>query len=317
MQTDKFFTNRISVALLAVFCCLLWGSAFPGVKMGYRLFDIPLDNTWLKIMFAGYRFFLAGLLILGYAVLTGQKLSFPVSCLKHFFFIGLIGTALSYFFFYLGLSRTTGVKGSVINSTMIFFTVIIAHFAVHDDRINRQKAIGLILGFTGVIAANFSFELLKPDFNLTGDGFLIISQFMGAVSTVYIKKVSGIIPVIVLTGGQMLIGSLLLIIPASTRVGLFSLHFTPAGLALYLYLALLSAVAFSLWNTIIKYNSVGRVSFYQFLIPVFGAVLSPVFLSGEKVTPAMVIALVLVSVGIFGVNISPKKGPAAPKANDG
>lgn len=239
-------------------------------------------------------------------------MSFKIGDLKHILILGLFSTTFQYIFFYLGLSHISGVKASIWNSTAIFFTVIIAHFVFTNDRISKNKILGLILGFAGVAATNFSFELFKPDFTLFGDGFLIISQLAAAIGAVYVKKISGQIPVIALTAYQMLFGSLLLVIPAGLKVGFMPFHFTTANLTLYLYLALLSSVSFSIWNTLIKYNPVGKITMYQFLIPVIGALLSAVFL-GDKIGLYTVVALLLVSVGIISVNrekpeYSPQRG---------
>lgn len=315
MTTSKIFTNKVIVAIFAIICCFLWGSAFPGVKTGYRLFNISPDNTWLKISFAGYRFFFASLFILIYAWLSGQKLTIKRAYIKPFLVLGFISTTLQYIFFYLGLSHTSGVKASIWNSTSIFFTVIIAHFVFNNDRITKNKVLGILLGFAGVAATNFSFELFRPDFSIQGDGFLIISQLVAAIGAVYVKKVSGQVPVIALTAYQMLFGSLLLVIPAGIKVGFMPFHFTTANLTLYLYLALLSSVSFSIWNTMIKYNPVGEITIYQFLIPVFGTLLSAVFL-GEKIGLYTLIALLLVSVGILSVNREKKEDDLIKKDAD-
>ena len=65
-----FLTNRKVVFLLALFCCVLWGSSYPAIKNGYALFDIAADDIASKLVFAGWRFLLAGLLLLVYAVAT-------------------------------------------------------------------------------------------------------------------------------------------------------------------------------------------------------------------------------------------------------
>jgi drug/metabolite transporter (DMT)-like permease len=68
-----------------------------------------------------------------------------------------------------------------------------------------------------------------------------------------------------------------------------------------LYLAVLSAVGFVLWNTIMKYNKVGSISMYLFLIPVFGVFLSAALL-GEELHLTVWAALALVVSGIVIVN---------------
>ncbi|MBQ2533679.1 MAG: EamA family transporter, partial [Lachnospiraceae bacterium] len=75
------------------------------------------------------------------------------------------------------------------------------------------------------------------------------------------------------------------------------------GLLLILYLALVSSVAYSIWGVLLKYNPVSSVAIYGFTTPIFGAMLSALLL-GEwsSVTIRHVIALALVSIGIYIVN---------------
>ena len=79
---------------------------------------------------------------------------------------------------------------------------------------------------------------------------------------------------------------------------------TPAGIGLLVYLALVSAVAYSLWGILLKYNPVSRVTVFGFMNPVFGVLLSALLL-GEKDQASGILgllSLLLVSVGIYVVN---------------
>lgn len=81
MKTNEqltIFTRPFVMALLATSCCLLWGSAFPAIKLGYRWFDITSDATGTQILFAGCRFTLAGIL----TVVIGSILARKVLLLK-------------------------------------------------------------------------------------------------------------------------------------------------------------------------------------------------------------------------------------------
>ena len=66
-QKKSFITRSLVVCLLAGICCLLWGSAFPCVKIGYQLFHIDTNDTYSQLLFAGCRFTLAGILVLCFA----------------------------------------------------------------------------------------------------------------------------------------------------------------------------------------------------------------------------------------------------------
>ena len=79
---------------------------------------------------------------------------------------------------------------------------------------------------------------------------------------------------------------------------------TPAGIGLLVYLAMVSAVAYSLWGILLKYNPVSRVTVFGFMNPVFGVLLSALLL-GEKDQASGILgllSLLLVSVGIYVVN---------------
>ncbi|HCC5379689.1 TPA: EamA family transporter, partial [Salmonella enterica subsp. enterica serovar Typhi str. CT18] len=75
-----------------------------------------------------------------------------------------------------------------------------------------------------------------------------------------------------------------------------------SSVAILVYLTLLSSVAFALWNILLKYNRVGMIAPFNFLIPVSGAALSAIFLGENILEWKYMIALVLVCSGIWWVN---------------
>jgi len=152
----SLFTNKKFAWMGAAFCCLLWGSAYPAIKNGYEIFQIATDDLPGKIVFAGYRFVIAGLLLLAFAFLQGK----PIARLSRHQYsqlavLGVTQTALQYIFFYIGLAYTTGVKGSIMNATGTFFSVLLAHFIYQNDKLSINKVVGCVLGFAGVMVVNF------------------------------------------------------------------------------------------------------------------------------------------------------------------
>ncbi|MCB2339224.1 DMT family transporter [Clostridium estertheticum] len=302
MKNKNIFTNKKVVAIIATFCCFLWGSAFPAIKNGYIMFNISASDIPSKLVFAGYRFIIAGLVLLVMAKTCGKKIfniskknALDLSCL------GVIQTTLQYIFFYIGVSNTTGVKGSIMNSTVTFFSVILAHYIYVNDKLNMQKILGCILGFIGVMSMNFSTDLLDFSFRFNGEGFLMIAAFVSAVGAIYGKKLTKSMDVMVVTGYSLFVGGIMLML-----LGIFSggsvYHFTMDSSLLLMYLALLSSAAFSLWNLLLKYNKVGPVSIFNFLIPIFGSILSAIFLNENIFEYKNMVALVLVCLGIWMVN---------------
>jgi len=105
----------------------------------------------------------------------------------------------------------------------------------------------------------------------------------------------------VLTAYQLMFGRVALILVGLIMGGEIT-QVTAAGILLLIYLAILSAFAFTIWTVLLKYNPVGVVAIYGFMIPIFGVVLSGVFLGEQFLSLRTIISLGCVSAGIWIVN---------------
>ena len=296
--STAFFARPGNVLLLASLCCLLWGSAYPAIKQGYLLFAIGSHDVPTQMLFAGLRFTCAGLILLAASGLLGWRLLLPGREWLPVTVLGLTQTALQYVFFYIGMAHATGTKSAIMNATGTFFSVILAHFIYQNDRLSHRRFSGCTIGFAGVAAANYGPSLFQPDFTLAGEGAIILAAFFLSTGTIFGKMLSQRINVIVMTGWQMTFGGLMLTVAGILTGG--HLHgFTPASIALLTYMALLSSLAFGLWSTLLKHNPVGRVAIYNFLVPIFGVILSAIFLHEAVFAWKNLVALVLVCGGIW------------------
>ena len=307
MDYKKIFTGRWQVAFLAITACLLWGSAFPSLKISYAEI-MPLDvNAYDRMIFASLRFFIAAIMLFSLIFVTGRKNE--VLKIKKYFFpllaLGLMQTSLQYFFFYNGLANTTGVKSSIISTSGIFMTVVASHFVYENDKLDTKKSLGIIFGFLGVLLVNLTRGEFNFSFVFIGEGFLIISAAISAAASFLAKKLTGDLNALIVTAWQMLMGSLLLFLVSSTGSDFARLSFSPISLFLLFYLAFISASAFSLWYTLIKYNPLGFVTIYKFMIPVSGVLLSASLLPQESINIVIIGAMLLVSVGIVIINYQP------------
>ncbi|WP_225085098.1 DMT family transporter [Pectobacterium colocasium] len=301
-KRPHFFSDKKVVFFIATLCCLLWGSAYPAIKNGYELFHIADNDIPGKLVFAGYRFAFAGLLLLVLAVLSGRSIGrFQRGQLVQLSILGIFQTSLQYVFFYIGLAYTTGVKGSIMNATSTFFSVLLAHYLYQNDKLNINKLTGCILGFVGVMVVNINSNGMSTGFTLLGDGFVVIAAFILSASTIYGKRISQTMDPTVMTGYQLAIGGIILTISGYCTGGTLIMPDWKAVLMLG-YLILLSSVAFSLWSQLLKYNRVGMVAPFNFLIPVSGTLLSALFLNESILEWKYFFALVLVCSGIWLVN---------------
>ena len=292
----------VVVTALAILCCLLWGSAFPCIKLGYQLFEIPAGDSAAQILFAGIRFSLAGVLtILAGSFLQKKFLVPKKSSFSKVLKLSMFQTVLQYVFFYIGLAHTTGVKGSIVNAVNVFFSILVSSLLFRLEKLDWKKIAGCIIGFVGVVIVNFggSFEM---KFRLMGDGFLMISAFTYALSTVLIKIYGKDENPVVLSGYQFFVGGLIMVV-AGLSMGGKIVAVSATGLLLLLYMAFISAGAYTIWSLLLKYNSVSKVAVFGFCTPVFGVILSALFL-GEQTGFQLktLMALLFVCAGIVVVN---------------
>ena len=312
MAAPSIFADRRALVLIATLCCLLWGSAVPAVKFGYGLIGIDPSDTPSLLLFAGLRFSLAGLLLLGYALMTRRPVAMTPRRLGEVTLLGLGQTTLQYVCYYIGLAHTTAVKTSILSSTLVFFSVLLAHFLYADDKLNARKALGCLVGFAGVVAVNVAGAgMLDFHFSVPGEGLLLVSTFSGSLAAIYGRRLSQDMDATVMTGWQLLLGGLVLTAMGWIGGGHFAQFGLGAGV-LVVYLAGVSAVAFALWSLLLKHNPVGSVAVFNFEIPIFGAVLAALVLGESVLEWKNLVALLLVSAGIWLVTTKGRAAAISP-----
>lgn len=302
MNNTKLIQKTTFAAICAVLCCLLWGSAFPCIKLGYQLFSIPSNDTASQILFAGIRFSLAGVLvILAGSMLQRKFLKPSKASVPKVLKLCLLQTVLQYVFFYIGLANTTGVKGSIVNAVNVFFSILVSCVLFRLEKLNGQKLAGCIIGFAGVVIVNLG-GTLDMSFKMIGDGFLLISAFAYALSTVLIKLYGKDDDPVMLSGYQFLAGGLLMVLFGICIGGKIS-TVSAAGILLLLYMAFISAGAYTLWGILLKHHPVSKIAVFGFCTPIFGVILSALILKESAgVQAKTLVALLLVCIGIVLVN---------------
>lgn len=288
----------------AALCCLLWGSAFPLVKIGFSLFSLSADDTPSMFVFAGTRFALAGALLLVFATLREKKLPhISAVTLRKSAGIGLFQTVLQYAFYYVGLAHTSGVRAAVIVGSNVFSVVLLSCLLFRLERLTVKKLLGCAVGFCGVLVLQLRGGGIGGGVTLLGDGFMLLSTILYAVSPALMKLWSPGENVVLLSGLQFLLGGIVLALGGfftGGHIGVLS----PRSCAVLVYLSLVSAVAYTLWAQLLKYNPVSKITVCGFLNPVCGALLSALLLgeAAEAFRPESLLALLLVSAGIILVN---------------
>ena len=206
-KQTAFLTQPVVVGLLAMLCCMLWGSAFPCVKIGYRLFGIAGDHTPSLLLFAGLRFTLAGLLALCIGSIGARRWLIPKpTSWPMILKLGLVQTVTQYIFFYIGVAHASGVKSSIIVSANVFFSILISAIVLRQERMTAAKLLGCIAGFAGVVLINTRGGALDFSMQWNGEGFVLISSLAYAISSVMVKQYAKRESPVTLSGYQFVWG---------------------------------------------------------------------------------------------------------------
>ena len=296
----SIFQRPVWVVAFALTAAIAWGWAFPLIKIGFNAFGITADMTGSKMLFAGIRFTVAGLIVLSVARSSGR--SFKTSKMIEWWFIfafALLNTTLHYFFFYVGMSHSEGSRAAILNSLSTFLVVLLACACFKSDKLTSRKILGCIVGFCGILALNLG-GTESGQFTWLGDGMIILNAICGALSNLMTRGLSRRIDVFVGTGYSLTIGGLFLIIPG-LAFGSTLPNVNMLGIICLLLLIAISAIGFALYNKLLSCNPVGKIAIYNSLIPIVGAVTSCLCL-GETFHLKYTLAGGLAALGIYIIN---------------
>ncbi|MDO4976095.1 MAG: DMT family transporter [Eubacteriales bacterium] len=305
MNKNNYLTKKSVVAFLALICCVLWGSAIPTIKTAYGIMGVASSDAATQVLFAGVRFALAGIMVILFASIRDRKLILPdrnvimlapILCLAQ--------TVGQYFFFYIGVANSSGVSGAIITGIGNFILILMSCLIFRMEKMTRKKAIGCMLGFLGIIIINIFGSSSFGGFHLIGEGFLFISQFSYAFSSILIRIFSKKASPVIISGYQFTIGGIILAIIGILMGGSLTGITVKAGILL-IYLAMVSAVAYTLWSILLAHNPVSSVAIWGFINPLASVILSALILGEYKqaFNLGSLSALCCVCIGIYIVNM--------------
>jgi len=296
----SIFQRPVWVSVFALTAAIAWGWAFPLIKVGFNDFGITPDMTGSKMLFAGIRFAVAGLIVLSVARSSGR--SFKTNKMSDWYFIiafTLMNTTLHYFFFYIGMSHSEGSRAAILNSLSTFLVVLLACACFRSDRLTSRKILGCSVGFSGILALNLG-GAESGQFSWLGDGMIILNALCSALANLMTRRLSRMVDVFVGTGYSLSIGGMLLIISGLYFDGTLP-NINMSGILCLMLLICISALGFTLYNKLLSLNPMGKVAIYNSLIPIVGAITSCLCL-GEIFHAKYALAGGLAALGIYIIN---------------
>ncbi len=291
-----------STNFLAMLACLLWASAFVGIKIGLEHHS-PLQ-------FAGFRFAISGILLALYFGNIKMYMKQVRQNIPFLLKLMLVQTVLQYSLFYTGINMLPASISALIIGSSPLVAAIMAHFLMQNDKINFRKSLSLTLGVIGVfaIAQTKDGNDASKTVSALGVLILILNNVVSIYSNILVSKKKGNISLIVISSSTLLVGGLGLILMSIPIEG-YTLHNVNLEyIGALAWLSLLSAVSFSIWYSLLKRPGVkvSELNVWKFTIPVVGAILAWVILPNEKAQLESILGMILIMASLLILNYKKK-----------
>ena len=282
------------VVLLAVLC-LTWGGNMVTIKVS--------NQGVAPILAAAIRSIISSLLLWGYALVMRKQVFLPRGFVRHGVAVGLL-FGIEFLFLFWGLAFTDASRAVIFLYTQPLWTVLLAHVFLHDERLGVSKIAGVVIALVGLCLVFGSRSADLAPSHWIGDLMEVAAGFLWAATTIYIKR---FIWNTQITHYQTLFSQLFYSIPVLVPAWLLiewglPVSFTgPVIAALFYQSAIVAFASYLAWFWLLHRFQAGRLAAFTFLTPIFGVILSGIFLH-EQLTALLGIGLVMVTGGIYLVN---------------
>jgi drug/metabolite transporter (DMT)-like permease len=222
--------------------------------------------------------------------------------------MGLTNTAMPFVLISWGQTSIDSGVASILNSTTPLFTLVIAHFFLDDERMTVPRAIGLVVGFFGIVLL-FSRDVGADSFrsSLLGQAAVLAAAISYAGSSVFARRAFRNVPLLVQAAVPLFVADILIWTGALSVEAPLSLPHMPITWIALAWLGLLgSCLAYLLYFYLLTHVGSTRTTLVTYMFPVIGVGLGALFL-GETLDSRLVLGALLVVAGIGVVNWKPRR----------
>jgi len=225
--------------------------------------------------------------------------------------LGMTNVAIPFFLITWGEQSVDSAVASILNATVPLFTIVIATFFLRDDRMNRQRLIGLLLGFAGVVVLMSKDLSVQAHNSVLGQLAVIVASLSYAISAVYVRKATQNVHGLV-RGAAPLVGATVVMWMAALLVeSPVQVPALPLTWIALLWLGVLgSGLAFTLIFYLIHEIGPTRASMVTYVFPPGGVILGVIFLN-EELSWQLALGTLLIIASLAVVNWKPSKNPAS------
>ena len=280
----------------------IWSSSFLWIKIAVQEIG-PITLVAFRVLFG---------LLFGLAVILIQRTKLPTTFREWFpvLLLGITNVAIPFFLISWGEQAIDSAVAAILDATVPLFTILIAHFALGDDKITFHKTLGLLVGFAGVVLL-MSKDIGASSSSLLGELAVVVASMFYAGSGVYARKTTEDMPGILRSVGPLTSSTAAMWLATFVVERPVHMPHLPITWIALLWLGILgSGFAFILSYYLIHEIGPTRTSMVTYLFPLGGVILGVSFLS-EHVSWQLLAGGALIVASLAVANYQPRQAEAA------
>ena len=288
----------LSFYLQVLLCAGLWGSAFPVIKLSFA--HLALESYGEQLLFAGTRFMLAGAIVMAFCRRNVWS-SFRDVSKGDLLWVTIGQTFGQYVFFYYGLRVSSGTLGALLVGSGSLWWVLLAPLFLKSAFPDGKQWLALLTCTIGISLAVYAPGAGSGDV-FQGTIAFLLATLCGAMGAIGMKRVAPRFGSRTMTALSLFGGGVMLTVVGAYAWAEFADDYTWGTFGVTVYLSLLSATAFTVWNRLIERYSVNVLSAYRFMIPLCGVVESAVFLKSETIGIGILVGGTILLISLFAMS---------------
>lgn len=280
--------NLLDVGRL-FFVGAIWGGAFIFIAVALADFG-PLS-------IAAWRVSLGAVVLLLIALAIGQGFPREIRDWRNVVIVGCLNSAIPFFLISWGQQYISSAETALLMAMGTFFALIVSHFTSHDERINTPRAVGVTVGFMGVLVLVFWDISTLGLGALAGQFAVIVAGCSYATSSIVSRRLTHL-PMLSTTAATLLSASLYMVPLAFLLEDPLPSQVSDLSLFALAYLGVIAtALAMTMRFFIIRANGAVFMSLVGYLVPLFGVIWSALYFA-DAINLQTMLALALILLGI-------------------
>lgn len=279
----------------AVIACLLWSTAYAGIKLGLQ-YDTPFH-------FAGIRFIISGLIVLPFTIRPSLYLKQVKENLNVFVWVTVLQIVINYSLFYQGLNLVPGALGAVVYGAQPLIIAVVAALFIKDDKITQNKIVTIVFGISGVFLISIGRQAFKlgSQLELLGVLMIIVANIATALSNVLISMRGRNINPLVLSSFSLFFGGVVLYLISIPVENVPKGPFPVQYWLILGWLSFMASSAFSIWFKLLQRPGVkvSELNLWKFITPVTGALLSWLLIKDEYPEWLTIAGMIIITISLI------------------